>query len=129
MCILQPRRRAACDLFAPQIVCAASRDRGKRSWTPGGLPSVGCTSSEVTHRFYNHAYRGATYFSLPGRCSFLDYTEKDDERCRNTTDESEGSRLGGECATAKQVGSRGCTWHAEPLGEVSGACGDREWRA
>ena len=93
--------------------------RGKRSWTPGGLPSVGCTSSEVTLRFYRHSYRGATYFSLPGRCSFLEYTEKSDARCRNASVESEASRLGGECATAKEVGSNGrCTWHAEPLGEV-----------
>lgn len=56
-------------------------DRGKRAWAPKGLPSVGCASVELTHRFYNHSYAGATYYSLPGRCPQFEYDEKTPDNC------------------------------------------------
>mmetsp|Transcript_2391 Transcript_2391/g.4911 ORF Transcript_2391/g.4911 Transcript_2391/m.4911 type:complete len:276 (-) Transcript_2391:62-889(-) len=56
-------------------------DRGKRAWSPKGLPSVGCATVEVAHEFYNHSYSGAVYYSLPGRCSLHEYTEKTPDKC------------------------------------------------
>lgn len=86
-------------------------DRGKRAWTPLGLPSVGCAHAEINSSFYHHEYEGATYYSLPGRCSSMEFDK--------STPECLESEPGGECAEWWDVGISGCTWHAEPLGEVS----------
>lgn len=85
-------------------------DRGKRAWTPGGLPSVGCASNEINATFYHHDYEGATYYSLPGRCSSMEWNK--------VTEECLTNEPGGECESADAVGRNGCTWHAEAIGEV-----------
>lgn len=90
-------------------------DQGKRAWDPPGLPSVGCSTHEIKHTFYNHAYgEHATYYSLPGRCSRRTWKEaKWDDACQR-------DEPGGECSSAKQLDEENpkCTWHAERLGEV-----------
>ena len=88
-------------------------DEGQRAWDPPGLPSVGCSTHEIKHTFYNHGYGPtATYYSLPGRCSSRTWSERD-SRCME-------SDPGGECAAASDVQDEAtsCTWHAERLGEV-----------
>ena len=86
-------------------------DRGKRAWSPVGMPSVGCTSAEINASFYHHEYEGATYFALPGRCSSMEFDA--------VTEECLEVEPGGECANVTAVGKGDCTWYAEPLGEVS----------
>ena len=51
------------------------------AWEPKGLPSVGCAAVEMRERFYNHAYHGATYYSLPGRCMRYPYDQKTALNC------------------------------------------------
>jgi len=90
-------------------------DEGQRAWDPPGLPSVGCSTHEIKHTFYNHGYgEHATYYSLPGRCSSRSWREAThDEACQR-------DEPGGECSSAKQLDADNpsCTWHAERLGEV-----------
>ena len=69
------------------------------------LTSVGCTRPGP--RWYDHHYVGATYFSLPGNCRTRRFNEK--EYCG-------WEESGGECEIPD--GSKHCTWHAEPIGEV-----------
>ena len=89
-----------------------------------GLPAVnvGCR-----HPWYNHdrPYRKAIYYSLPGRCSTMEWGSKT-EACKT-------AERGGQCPPGqKPSGVVGCTWQAEPIGtldidELSGILDRRQF--
>ena len=82
-------------------------DAGKIGKKYGGYPSVGCGKPW---------YSGvgdprARFFSLPGRCSGMVWQDKS-AACL-------AADPGGECPAGKSpTGESGCTWRAEPLGEI-----------
>jgi hypothetical protein len=56
----------------------------------------------------NYAYAGATWYSLPGECPA--------QRCAAKSPECRIEEPGGRCAAPN--GTRSCTWHVEPAGQV-----------
>merc|ERR1740138_1501108 len=56
----------------------------------------------------DYAYAGATWYSLPGECP--------SQRCARKSPECRRDQPGGQCEAPD--GTRNCTWHLEPAGEV-----------
>jgi hypothetical protein len=94
-------------LFAPYAsmsACQCTVPNCAAIWQTYGY-APGCLTEAKDN---SHAYSGATWYSLPGECP--------SQSCARKTPECRIQQPGGRCTNPN--GTRSCTWHVEPAGEV-----------